>query len=355
MFANLTGKQKSAAVILIILCLVAIVLAIYFGVSKRCIPVPPPKPFFKKFNDSSTTNPWSVPTYYKYSYYDGTLEGPPSEPSAAISSTTSTNPVIQVTANSLYSIKIYRAVNTPPGDYTLLDVTVDPSGQFTDTDNPYKPPPAPKSVPVLIQWHEGNSPWITPTFYKYSYFDGIQEGPTSDPSEQILDNTQTDPELSVALLSPYSIRIYRAVGTPNDFSLLNVNVKDDGTFTDTANPYTPPPKPKSKPAFVNWHSGTPPWITPTFYKYSYFDGIQEGPTSDPSDAVSSDTDTNPEFFVTLLSPYSIRIYRAINDDYSQLDVQVDANGRFTDTANPYTPPPKPTDAPFLKSWAPQYM
>ena len=265
MFTNLTGKQKTFAVILIILCLVAIVLAIYFGVSKRCPPVSPSKPSLKKFNVSSTTNPWSVPTYYKYSYYDepNKQEGSQSAPSDKVQSNDSTNPVIQVTANPLYSIKIYRAVNTPPGDYTLLDVIVDASGQFTDTDNPYKPPP-----------------------------------------------------------------------------------------------YTPPPKPKSKPAFVNWHAGTPPWKTPTFYKYSYYDDKQEGPLSDASDAVSSNIDTNPEFFVTLLSPYNIRIYRAIKDDYSQLEVQVDADGRFTDTANPYTPPavpPQPALAPVFKRWTPQYM
>ena len=155
MFTNLTGKQKTFAVILIILCLVAIVLAIYFGVSKRCPPVTPIKPSFKSFKASSTTNPWQTPTYYTYSYVNAAGEGNQSVPSAKVQSDTQTNPIIKVDTNSSYSIKIYRAVGTPTGEYNLLTVTVNADGTFTDNDNPYIPPalpPTPTKPPVFQSW-----------------------------------------------------------------------------------------------------------------------------------------------------------------------------------------------------------
>lgn len=258
MFANLTGKQKSGAVILIILCLVAIVLAIYFGVSKRC-PVPPPlAPSFQNFNTGDATIPWGLPTYYKYSYYDGTIEGPSSDPSGPIKSLTSTDPVIQVTANKDYTIKIYRAIGTASGDYTLLNVTVDANGEFTDEDNPYIPPPLPQKppkAPVLIKFHVFGNPWKTPTFYKYSYFDGIQEGPLSESSGEIKNGSLSNPELSVTLLQSYSIKIYRAIDTQDVYSPLDVQVDAKGKFIDTFNPYTPPPppqKPPKAPDFIDW-------------------------------------------------------------------------------------------------------
>ena len=357
MFANLTWIQKTCAVILIILCLAAIVLAIYFGVSKSCKPNPPTKPSFQKFTVSPTTNPWILPTYYKYSYYDelNKVDGPQSLPSGIVQSYTATNPIIQVFINTKYTIKIYRAVGTSD-DFKLFTVTVDAGGFFTDTQNPYTPPPTPLSKPNLVQWHEGTPPWIIPTFYKYSYYDEQNnvEGLQSDPSDEITSTNETNPEFSVTLLSPYSIKIYRAVGKPDIFTLLSDSVDADGFFTDTQNPYTIPPTPKSQPKFLKWIDNGAPWKTPTFYKYSYCDKNNvEGLPSDPSDEIKSNTDTNPEFSVILNPPYSIRIYRAVGaqSNYSLLKVTVDVFGTFTDKDNPSPPVP---DSPVFNKWEQQY-
>ena len=79
-----------------------------------------------------------------------------------IMSTIKTNPVIQVTPNSNYDIKIYRAKDDgtgKPDEFILLKVTVEADGSFTDTDNPAKPPPsvppAPTSPPVFQKWGGG--------------------------------------------------------------------------------------------------------------------------------------------------------------------------------------------------------
>lgn len=364
MFANLTGKQKSAAVILIILCLVAIVLAIYFGVSKRC-PAPQMKPSFKKFNDSSTTNPWSVPTYYKYSYYDVTnkQEGPQSEPSDKVQSSDSTNPIIQVVTNSLYSIKIYRAVNTPPGDYTLLDVTVDASGQFTDTLNPA--PPKPITAPTIEFTTQGGlQPWLVTTFYKYSYFDTTLniEGPLSESSLLAFSLNLTNPVVTMVENKNYQINLYRAVKTTGLFKKI-VNIPNSNTYTDTDNPSPPVP---NKPVLKEFQvkSSDRPWLNVTSYKYAYVNQEFElqGPMSSELTNVTSKTATNPIITFSLNPKYSYVLFRAVGDasqDFVKIEnPTLDASGNYVDMNNPYTPPvipPTPTQAPVFQNWAVKYM
>jgi hypothetical protein len=351
MFANLTGKQKSAAVILIILCLVAIVLAIYFGVSKRC-PAPQMKPSFKKFNDSSTTNPWSVPTYYKYSYYDVTnkQEGPQSASSDKVQSNDSTNPIIQVVTNSLYSIRIYRAVNTPDV-FTLLTVTVDPSGQFTDTQNPAPPRPMKPSF-KKFNVSDTTNPWSVPTYYKYSYYDvtNKQEGPQSEPSDKVQSSDSTNPIIQVVTNSLYSIKIYRAVNTPpGDYTLLDVTVDASGQFTDTLNPA--PPKPITAPTIeFTTQGGLQPWLVTTFYKYSYFDTTLniEGPLSESSLLAFSLNLTNPVVTMVENKNYQINLYRAVKTTglFKKI-VNIPNSNTYTDTDNPSPPVP---NKPVLKEF-----
>jgi hypothetical protein len=105
-----------------------------------------------------------------------------------------------------------------------------------------------------------------------------------------------------------------------------------------------------------------PWITPTYYKYSYVNNSltppnNEGQQSNPSDKVVSTTQTNPIIQVTLMVPYSIKIYRAVDDGtgnpgtFNELKVTVGPDGTFTDTNNPSPAiPPPPTNIPIRTGW-----
>lgn len=161
MFKNLTANQKTVFAVLVVVAITAISLALYFGL-KKCTPAVKSAPRLLRFASTSTSWPWSVPTFYKYSYFDSTsnLEGPQSSASSAVVSTTKTNPIIKVDVNSSYSIKIYRAVKTSD-NFALTTLVVGSDGTFTDTDNPApqpKPPPAPGSAPVFQSWGGGPAP-----------------------------------------------------------------------------------------------------------------------------------------------------------------------------------------------------
>ena len=116
--------------------------------------------------------------------------------------------------------------------------------------------------------------------------------------------------------------------------------------------------PPSLVKFRNTVSGTDiPWMTQTWYKYSYVDSKgNEGEQSDVStDKIQSPNETDPIIQVIINSPYKIKIYRSVdNNNFKELtEVVVDTNGLFTDTNNPYTPPvipPKPLVPPSLSSW-----
>ena len=205
-------------------------------------------------------------------------------------------------------------------------------------------------------------PWMTQTWYKYSYVDSKgNEGEQSDVStDKIQSPNETDPIIQVIINSPYKIKIYRSVDNNNFKELTEVVVDTNGLFTDTNNPYTPPvipPKPSSRPSLSSWGGGGGIWMTQTWYKYSYVDSKgNEGEQSDVStDKIQSPNETDPIIQVIINSPYKIKIYRSVdNNNFKELtEVVVDTNGLFTDTNNPYTPPvipPKPLVPPSLSSW-----
>ena len=174
MLENLTKDQKFIFIALGIVAIVGFTLAIYFGVSCKKCPSgggnckPPALVRFSNIGSTGNTWPWSVETWYKYSYVDKTSakEGAKSMVNSddkPIKSSTDTNPVIQVTPNPKYDINIYRAKDDgsgKPGDFIFHKVTVEADGSFTDTDNPApKPPPSgpptPKSPPVFQKWGGG--------------------------------------------------------------------------------------------------------------------------------------------------------------------------------------------------------
>lgn len=153
--------------VLLFLFFVATGLAIYYGIqaNKNC-PCGYPKatpPTLKGFNVQSTSWPWSVPTWYKYSYVDknNAKEGSQSGPSSKVQSTTQTNPIIKLdSTNPKYNVMVYRSTTTVDGKYDPIQVTVNSDGTFVDTDNPAPDPPpdkppTPSSVPSFSGWQGG--------------------------------------------------------------------------------------------------------------------------------------------------------------------------------------------------------
>ena len=213
MLENLTKDQKFIFIALGIVAIVGFALAIYFGVSCKKCPSdggnckPPALVRFSNIGSTGNTWPWTVETWYKYSYVDKTsaTEGAMSMANSddtPIMSTIKTNPVIQVTPNSNYDIKIYRAKDDgtgKPDEFILLKVTVEADGSFTDTDNPAKPPPsvppAPTSPPVFQKWDEGgggggNCPKDTTQF------------PNCDNDPKACSNSQCSPGVAECLEGP---------------------------------------------------------------------------------------------------------------------------------------------------------
>jgi len=124
----------------------------------------PPRPsgcVFKTFNEKSTTQPWSLKTWYVSSYSDKKLntDGPLSDIQTFVVSSTDTNPSIQLTLNTNYNLHIFRALEDPfdkgnPGPFLLIDnPSIDKSGIFTDYDNPSPTLiPKPQNAPVFQNW-----------------------------------------------------------------------------------------------------------------------------------------------------------------------------------------------------------
>ena len=400
MFKNLTSQQKIMFVLLGIVALICLVLVLYFALSKKSCPNPPnpnkcTPPSLVKFAISKanppSSIPWITPTYYRYSYYftDPTKDGLRSDYSLPVVAPTGkeTNPIIEVILLTGYNINVYRALDDGtgkgiPGTFSLLNVTVNSTGQFTDTNNP-SPSKAPDATiaPQLKTFNKvvpPNIPWLIPTYYRYSYYitDLSTEGGQSPSSTLVVgDNTQTNPIIQVTLPpSGYNINVYRALddgtgkGIPGTFSLLNVTVNSTGQFTDTNNP-SPSKAPDATiaPQLKTFNKVVPPnipWLIPTYYRYSYYitDLSTEGAQSPSSTVVVSpdNTKTLPMIQVTLSSSqYKINVYRALDDGtgkpgtFSLLNVNPSINltGNFTDYDNPTsTIPPKPSKAPKNNGW-----
>lgn len=167
MFENLTSQQKIMFILISIVALICLVLALYFGLSKKSCPENKckPAPSLVKFAISRAdppSTPWITPTYYKYSYYinDPNIEGDKSATSTAVSDIIQTNPIIKVSVLAGYKINVYRATDNgkgAPGTFSLLQVTVDyTTGLFTDTANPSPTtPPTPDLAPTLNGWKNG--------------------------------------------------------------------------------------------------------------------------------------------------------------------------------------------------------
>jgi hypothetical protein len=166
MFENLSSQQKIMFILISIVALICLVLVLYLALSKKPCPsnksTPPPS--LVKFAISRAdppSIPWITPTYYKYSYYinDPSIEGDKSDASSAVSDSRQTNPIIQVTPLSGYKINVYRAIDNGhgvPETFSLLQVTVDDKGLFTDTNNPSPTkPPTPVSKPMFTGWESG--------------------------------------------------------------------------------------------------------------------------------------------------------------------------------------------------------
>jgi hypothetical protein len=173
MLENLTKNQKIMVALLTIVAIIGIALAIYFGVScKKCPKGNCKPPSLVRFSPlTGGTWPWTVETWYQYSYVDkkSGAEGDKSpindDKDHPIKSTTATSPIIQVTPNPKYDINIYRAQDVgggKQGDFELIKVTIAADGSFTDTYNPAKkpegPPPRPSGPPVFKKWGGGSGP-----------------------------------------------------------------------------------------------------------------------------------------------------------------------------------------------------
>lgn len=163
----LTQKAKILMGVLLFLFFVSTGLSIYYGIqaNKNC-PGGDPKanpPTLKGFNVQSTSRPWSVSTWYKYSYVDinNSKEGSQSGASDAVQSETQTNPIIQLDIDTnKYNVKVYRSITTEDGEYEPIQVTITTDGTFVDTDNPAPDPPSdtpptPTRVPSLTGWKGG--------------------------------------------------------------------------------------------------------------------------------------------------------------------------------------------------------
>ena len=172
MFENLHQNQKIAIAILVIISLTFFILTLYFALRKTNCPPGgdscKPAAFvrFSKVSSGDNTSPWTKATWYKYSYLDKSSgnegnQSPQSE--MVLAKTTETNPIIQVTLNTSYNIKVYRAIDNgdlSPGDFTeLKGISIETDGTFTDTDNPAPPPPVipptPKDPPKNTGWGGG--------------------------------------------------------------------------------------------------------------------------------------------------------------------------------------------------------
>ena len=120
-------------------------------------PYKPPKPssitfieFLENPANPPTSYPWYYKTFYKYAYVDksvtpnvtGDFSDPyPSTPSVPnqVQSNNESYPTLKVTLNNKYSIVIQRSVNDT-SNFTLLNTPIAPTGDFIDSQNPYKPP-----------------------------------------------------------------------------------------------------------------------------------------------------------------------------------------------------------------------
>ena len=147
-------------ILISIVALICLVLALYFGLSKKSCPQnkskqPPSLVKFAIRADPPSSRAWITPTYYKYSYTNSVgTEGDISDSSEAVSSTSESNPIMKVQVLDGYTIKVYRAVNTLDA-FNALEVNV-VDGQFTDTYNPSPTtPPKPTSPPKLNGWKNG--------------------------------------------------------------------------------------------------------------------------------------------------------------------------------------------------------
>jgi len=131
------SAQKIAIGILLFICLILVGVVIYLCVSKSSSP-PQLKGFQNKSLTKSLTSPWNIPTYYKYCYSDlkSGQCGSFSPVSDAIVSDTETNPIIKITMNTGYNVKIYRAVGDANATFYELNVVVNLDGTFTDTFHP---------------------------------------------------------------------------------------------------------------------------------------------------------------------------------------------------------------------------
>ena len=179
MLENLTINQKYFLLFIMILLILSIVCAIYFGVKNSnkphpCITTPSASPVFygwqshvfnsRKLNngDCAVTTQWLTPTYYTYSYVNSAGEGKQSVPSAAVVSKdiNQTNPIMGFTplsSNDTITIKVYRSLNlnSPflPLDNAIIDYT---NFVFTDICAPPQPtpqvPPQPTASPSFSKW-----------------------------------------------------------------------------------------------------------------------------------------------------------------------------------------------------------
>jgi hypothetical protein len=134
MFLKNFKTKLILAIVLLIVCIFLICILLI-----KCSRRIPPKPTLKNFKSKSSSTPWKIPTWYKYSYLDPMtqIEGELSASNQdGIQSDSDTNPIIQLTTNSKYSIVVYRAVGNKDSTFFKLNVSVQADGTFIDTQNP---------------------------------------------------------------------------------------------------------------------------------------------------------------------------------------------------------------------------
>lgn len=152
-------KQKKQLRIMLLVFITLLILSgigigIYFAVkpvhSSKNGTVVASNPKLVRFSqdaDPPESHAWTMGTSYKYSYVDKndpTRVGVQSSTSAVIKDDLQTFPIMKVSVNPDYNIKVYRGTDGPRGEYTELDVKVDSDGTFTDYNNPAPvPPPSP--------------------------------------------------------------------------------------------------------------------------------------------------------------------------------------------------------------------
>lgn len=199
-----------------------------------------------------------------------------------------------------------------------------------------------------------SSPWMVGTYYTVTVQDaGFPEtAKTSVKYGPIVSTgTQTCPTLQIVEFGITDVSVFTinrasdATSVPAPMSP-QPTINADLTFTDSQNPYSGPPVSTAvtqASGSAGWNTlqtgctgVCAPWKTPTYYRMTYTDGVNESAQLGTSLAVGADlNNNNPIVATTPVGSFAMNVYRSLDNTTFSKVGQFDSKGTYTDITNPY--------------------